>query len=109
MSDNIKSREAQPQKASLAKAKRLWFGKGLLSGMQPYVPALYTDNTESGYKAMMQELEAHRQNFMVARKPRSNSAVSGIALDWQKIGEDLYNAIGQWEANPKKESTVIRR
>ena len=109
MSDNIKSRKTQLEGTRLAKAKRLWFGKGLLSGMQPYVPALYTDNTESGYKAMMQELEAHRKKFMVARKPRSNAAVSGIALDWQKIGEDLYHAIGQWEANPKKESAVIRR
>ena len=97
-----KSRDigAERREAELVTMKRRWFRRGLLHGMEARIP-LYTDDSASGYKAMLAEYKAHRHRFMGSSKYRSQSVRAGIELDWKKIGEDLSDAIGQWGENQK--------
>ena len=77
------------------------FAAGLFSGMQAYVPTFYGGDVDAGLKQMSAEIEAHRVAMgldneyavSVADKP------SGFERDWQRLGEDFYNAIARWEAN----------
>ena len=73
------------------------FVRGLVSGMQPYVPSFFAGNSEEALAQISAEIEAYEREIDLPRAPVRRGYENGMWGDWQRIGGDFYNAIGKWQ------------